>query len=397
MAIDTSINIPGIETEPAAPNQGPYSGFPGYEDFRIGDPIPGMPGSVVGGEIVNDAGDRWNWLKGDWDLASKPQEPSSPFDKFIVDLQKLQPPVAFTPQSEQRSQGSGQYFAAPPAQPLIQPAFGPVTRSGYSTPPVDPMSYYNQQPVDQQTDYSYNPNAPTRWYETRPPGPTPTQQIKQDLMDTGGNFDFGPSNLQNEIMDPNTGVMIPVVPNPDFVEPRVLPNPPRLGLPEVPPNFLDPVFDYDQWKWLDRLIPKPDKPADTKPDENVKEITEEEVSQIIGDQTPVPQQPPPGPPIQGIPPEAPSTPGLPNVVNPRPGVLIPNLDLAEPPKTTTPVRIPGRIIPFNMPTEVPIPPRRTVERLAPGYFKDINYDPDEILAAAMRVLRGRGAGRSLME
>ena len=55
------------------------------------------------------------------------------------------------------------------------------------------------------------------------------------------------------------------------------------------------------------------------------------------------------------------------------------------------------IRPFNMPTEVPIPARRTVERLAPGYFQDVNYDPDEILAAAMRVLRGRGAGRSLME
>jgi hypothetical protein len=72
--------------------------------------------------------------------------------------------------------------------------------------------------------------------------------------------------------------------------------------------------------------------------------------------------------------------------------------------TTTPARVPvtatnrqSIIRPFNMPTEVPIPARRTVERLAPGYFQDVNYDPDEILAAAMRVLRGRGAGRSLME
>jgi hypothetical protein len=63
----------------------------------------------------------------------------------------------------------------------------------------------------------------------------------------------------------------------------------------------------------------------------------------------------------------------------------------------TPTNRPSIIRPFNMPTEVPIPARRTVERLAPGYFQDVNYDPDEILAAAMRVLRGRGAGRSLME
>ena len=49
-----------------------------------------------------------------------------------------------------------------------------------------------------------------------------------------------------------------------------------------------------------------------------------------------------------------------------------------------------------MPTEVPIPPRRAAELLAPGYFQDVNYDPDEILAAAMKVIRGRSAGRSLM-
>lgn len=393
MASDTNRILPAIEM----PSAGPYSGFPGYENFRVGDPIPEMPGSVVGGEIVNNAGDRWNWVKGEWETAAKPQEPSSPFDKFLVDLEKLQSPVAFTPQAEIPPQGAGQYFAAPTPPSLIRPAFGPVTRSGYATPPVDPMSYYNQQPVAQDTNYSYNPNAPTRWYETRPPEQTPTQQIKQDLMDTGGGLDLAPSNMGYEIQDPVGPSLIPVVPNPDFVEPRVPPNPPRFGIPEVPADFLDPVFDYDQWKWLDRLIRKPDKPADTKPDENIKEIPEEEVSDIIGDQTPVPQQPPSGPPIQGIPPEAPSTPGLPTVVNPRPSVLIPNLNLAEPPKTTTPVRNSGRIIPFNMPTEVPIPARRTVERLAPGYFQDVNYDPDEILAAAMRVLRGRGAGRSLME
>ncbi len=49
-----------------------------------------------------------------------------------------------------------------------------------------------------------------------------------------------------------------------------------------------------------------------------------------------------------------------------------------------------------MPTEVPIPARRTVERLAPGYFQDVNYDPDEILAAAMRSMGGRQARRSIL-
>jgi hypothetical protein len=49
--------------------------------------------------------------------------------------------------------------------------------------------------------------------------------------------------------------------------------------------------------------------------------------------------------------------------------------------------------------ELPVNPVLTRNRdMAPSrYFRDINYDPEEILAAAMRVLRGRGAGRSLME
>jgi hypothetical protein len=162
--------------------------------------------------------------------------------------------------------------------------------------------------------------------------------------------------------------------------------------------MLDPVMDYDQWKWVDRYIPKPDKPAPPKEDENVKYLNPEEIEQMLGGQTPTPPVPPQEE-IKGTIPEIPSTPGLPTIVKPRPVVSIPkpNLNLPEPPKYTDTVRNPGRIIPFKMPTEVPIPARRAAELLAPGYSQDINYDPDEILAAAMRVIRGRGAGRSLME
>jgi hypothetical protein len=118
---------------------------------------------------------------------------------------------------------------------------------------------------------------------------------------------------------------------------------------------------------------------------------------MLGGQTPTPPVPPQEE-IKGTIPEIPSTPGLPTIVKPRPVVSIPkpNLNLPEPPKYTDTVRNPGRIIPFKMPTEVPIPARRAAELLAPGYSQDINYDPDEILAAAMRVIRGRSAGRSLM-
>lgn len=47
------------------------------------------------------------------------------------------------------------------------------------------------------------------------------------------------------------------------------------------------------------------------------------------------------------------------------------------------------------PTTVPIPARRA-DVLGSPYMGYINYDPDEILAAAMKVMRGRSAGRSMM-
>lgn len=288
-------------------------------------------------------------------------------------LENLQAPVEFTPGSYQEPSAPSFMPMAAPTAVQVSPAskFGPVTQSGYAQPNVDPMSYYsdpdlsNPQTLNQE---QINPVA---------------EQL---------------STSAKTIIDPITGLPIEVVANPDFVEPRVIPNPPRLGLPEIPPGMLDPVMDYDQWKYVDRYIRKPDKPATPKEDENVKYLTPEEIEQMLEGQTPLP----PVPPQEGVPrlpPGITNTPGLPTIVRPRPVVSIPkpNLNFTELSNTTTPVRNPGRVIPFKMPTEVPIPPRRDTELLAPGRFQDINYDPDEILAAAMRVIRGRGAGRSLME
>ena len=296
----------------------------------------------------------------------------SPFEKYLIALENLQAPVDFEAGSYQGTSAPVFTPMAAPAAVQVSPAskFGPVTQSGYAQPPVDPMSYYSNPDLS-------NP-----------------QTLNQEQLNPVAQ-QLGTS--ATTIMDPNTGLPIEVIANPDFVEPRVLPNPPRLGLPEIPPGMLDPVMDYDQWKYVDRYIRKPDKPTTPKEDENVKELTPEEVEQMLGGQTPLP----PVPPQEDVPrlnPEAPPTPGLPTIVRPRPVVSVPkpNLNITELPNTTTPVRNPGRVIPFKMPTEVPIPPRRAAELLAPGYSQDINYDPDEILAAAMRVIRGRSAGRSLM-
>jgi len=327
--------------------------------------------------MANDTGSNYFFIPGGEapapPVAPPPvTEPVSPFEKYLMALENLQPPVEFFPNSYQEPSAPAFTPMAAPAAVQVSPAskFGPVTQSGYAQPPVDPMNYYSDPDLS---------NPQTLNQEQLNP-------VAEQL-----------STSATTINNPNTGLPIEVVPNPDFVEPRVLPNPPRLGLPPIPPGMLDPVMDYDQWKWVDRYIPKPDKPAPPKDDENVKYLTPEEIEQMLGGQTPTP----PVPPQEDVPllaPGIPPTPGLPTIVKPRPVVSIPkpNLNLPEPPKYTDTVRNPGRIIPFKMPTEVPIPARRAAELLAPGYSQDINYDPDEILAAAMRVIRGRSAGRSLM-
>lgn len=74
-------------TPPSQGAQTPYSSdevFPGFEGLRLGDPVPGMPGTRVGGELIDDAGNRWNWRKGDWDYADTPKEPYIREDGAIV-------------------------------------------------------------------------------------------------------------------------------------------------------------------------------------------------------------------------------------------------------------------------------------------------------------------------
>ena len=84
MANDTSINNSSdVESEPAGPNQTPTPAVdqlylvPGGGYQMWGTEVPTMPGTRVGDVIVNDTGDKWNWMKGDWDYANLAQPPSS--------------------------------------------------------------------------------------------------------------------------------------------------------------------------------------------------------------------------------------------------------------------------------------------------------------------------------
>lgn len=376
--------------------------------------------------MANDTGSSYWFIPGVEPVTPAPvtppptTEPVSPFEKYLIALENLQPAVELFPSSTQQPSAPVFTPMAAPAAVQVSPAskFGPVTRSGYAMAPVDPMSYYSTpEPVQQSAP---NPNASRRWTDFKTPTPdlsnagTLTPESTQGGAATSTqesqstpSFLDQPSTL--DTIDENYRLTdegwINTIANPNFKEPRVVPNPPRVGLPPVPPGMIEPVFDADNWQWLDRRIKAPTNPvtpAPPKQDENVKGVTPEEESQMIGNQTPNV----PGGQGETV------TPGKEGAID-RPYTVIEDIirtvrnevpkaptyefkDYVRPTYTGT-TRKPGEVIPFKMPTEVPIPGRRTAELLAPGYFKDVNYDPEQILAAAMRVLRGRGAGRSLME
>jgi len=82
----------------------------------------------------------------------------------------------------------------------------------------------------------------------------------------------------------------------------------------------------------------------------------------------------------------------------------PTFEFLEPAPTRTPITLPGTsVISRPMPAVTPLPELPTVPtdtRRAPEAllrsFRDINYDPEEILAAAMRSMGGRMARRSIL-
>ena len=83
MANDTSINnSSGVESEPAGPNQTPTPAIdqlylvPGGGYQMWGTEVRSMPGTRVGDVLVNDTGDKWNWMKGDWDYSNLAKPPS---------------------------------------------------------------------------------------------------------------------------------------------------------------------------------------------------------------------------------------------------------------------------------------------------------------------------------
>lgn len=217
---------------------------------------------------------------------------------------------------------------------------------------------------------------------TPAPAPTPVSQPKSK-----------PSTSQS----PSTGEVYARIGDPLPGQPGVRvgdPIPPDSGGNEWVWDLTNPELGY----WAP---PKPTTPETPK----VEELTPEQVTETVGTQTPTTSTPtvtpgtntpPPGTEIKVEPDEftAPRVIIDPIKYDPVPEI---NFQFTEPAPVTPINRQPGRLIPTLKPVDIELPMRRAVERLAPGIFRDINYDPELILEAAMRSLGPRYAKQSLLE
>jgi len=340
MATDTSKTGPGVETEPAPPSQTPSERLylANGEYLPWGAVIPGMGGTRVGDEIINDTGDRWDWSIDDWDYASKG-----------VDL------------------------SVPP-----ETKFGPVTASGYAQPPVDPLSYYTpQEPQPEPSPYT---GAPTRWTDVYRSTPSTT-------IDLGNVITLNPSVVQQRPVSENV-----TSPTTSTQTEDLLPDDPFSSvLPESIKN------QYVTEGTMDPYSPKPREESYIREDGAI--VTPGGTTNVMpqGPATTVTLPPEtvestPAPQAQAITQQTAVTP-----------ITKPNVDLQKLETVRNPIVLPGVSV-FSRPVtttalpELPVNPVLTRNRdaIQSRYFRDINYDPEEILAAAMRSMGGRMARRSIL-
>ena len=141
------------------------------------------------------------------------------------------------------------------------------------------------------------------------------------------------------------------------------------------------------------------------PDIKVEQLTPKEIDELLGTQTPTTSTPTVTPGTNTPPPGTEIKEEVSQYVPARVIIdpikydpfPISEFQFTEPAPVTPINRQPGRLIPTLKPVDIELPMRRAVERLAPGIFRDINYDPELILEAAMRSLGPRYAKQSLLE
>jgi hypothetical protein len=302
-----------------------------------------MGGTRVGDEIISNTGDRWDWSTDDWDYAS-----------------------------------NGVDLSVPP-----ETKFGPVTASGYAQPPVDPLSYYSTpEPTPAPTPYT---GGPTRWTEVyRPP------------VDLSNIQTFTPA--PNPVSTPTTQP----TPSPVSQQPTYSSEGEDSGISLITNENRDRYIKEGRMDLQGPLEPTPVNPL---PETGIPKAEDVDTNTFTGIVTnPVQGGEKPyyiedtgvaGPAIES----KPITPGL--VPLDKPQITFPIVTPTVVP--TTPARVPVTptnrqpiVRPLIEPTTIPVATRRMIEAISPGYFKDINYDPEEILAAAMRSMGGRMARRSIL-
>ena len=317
---------------------------------------------------------------------------------------------------------------APPSTlpPAIAALFGPVTASGYAQPPIDPLSYYNPAPPPvEPPPYA---GGPTKWYEVyRPtpetPAPTPTPApVTPDLSSVetfnplpdqpssgggGGGGSSQPSTPSAPSTPASQSGQTPYSADevfPGFEGLRLGDEVPGMPGTRVGGELIDDAGN--RWNW---------RKGDWDYAGTPKEPYIREDGAIVtpgGESSFTPQGPAP---TITLPPESVTTTPVPQTqVITQPPVFEERVTVTTPPKTPefefqepaparNPIVLPGtsvlsRPVTTTALPDLPVNPvlTRNRETIPSRYFRDINYDPEEILAAAMRSMGGRMARRSIL-
>ena len=361
-------------------------------------------------------------------------EPISPFERYLLALEDLQPPVSLNYAPTQTVSYT---------QPDLRRAFPPVTPSGYAEPPVDPMSYY-ERPTTMATGGGggfdnlgggFNRNQPATGGGVATSTPTKTTTTSPST----GQVSYNPGEY-----DPSTGIGVVYLPGPDeqvTSQPTVKQPPSPWGTAVVPggggagtggggrkvvTNPNSPVYGFEYGS-----------PAPNQPGVKIGDYVENNLGQVYDWETDtwsppkIINTPLVGPrfetepvnvtipvetqqPVVTTPPTKTET-ATPTSEKKTEYVAVrqpttrtrgepetfPPFQFVEPTFTRPPLTGPSitdrpiTVTPFPELTTIPTDTRRAPEALL-RYFRDINYDPEKILAAAMRSMGGRMARRSIL-
>jgi hypothetical protein len=362
-------------------------------------------------------------------IGSYPTEPISPFERYLLALEDLQPPVSLNYAPTQTVSYT---------QPDLRRAFPPVTPSGYAEPPVDPMSYYGG-PTTMATGGGggfdnlgggFNRTQPATGGGVATSTPTKTTTTSPST----GQVSYKPGEY-----DPSTGIGVVYLPGPDeqvtsqqtakqTTSPwgtAVVPGGGGGGR-KVVTNPDSPYFGMEYG------TPVPNMPGVKIGDyfvDNDGRVYDWETG--FGPATKLPDTPLVGPrfetdpvnvtiPVDTKPPVVTTPPTKTETTTPPAEKKTEYVAVRQPttrtrgePETFTPFQFieptftrppltgpsitnrPITVTPFPELTTIPTDTRRAPEALLRS-FRDINYDPEEILAAAMRSMGGRMARRSIL-